>query len=129
VSNLAVLGILTTQETQEIVNTIVSPSTPATVNWLNGAIYYVTGLTSNLTVNITNLPVTANRSYVVVFILVQGLTPYYINTLQIAGVPTGILWPNATVPTPTASRQEFQSFTLYYDGAAWSAWSQFTSFG
>jgi hypothetical protein len=98
-------------------------------NWSAGDIWYVTSLTANFTINLTNLPTVANKSYSVVFALVQGATPYYINALQIAGVAQTIKWPGAAAPTATASRVETETFTLMYTGSAWTVLGQLTSFG
>jgi len=123
-----VTSALSIQEVQETVIAAV-PTTPYTINWLSGAIHYLTSIPSNLTVNITNLPTTSNRNYVVSVYLVQGGTPYFVNVLQIAGSATTIKWSGGSAPTATASRVEIQTFSLYYSGAAWTALSQLSSFG
>ena len=129
VTDFTVTGVLSFAETQETATTVSAPTSVQTVNWLSGAIFYVTDMTTNWTANITNLPVTANRVYVVTFILVQGVTPYYVNALQIAGSPVSIRWFGASTPTATASRTEFETIALYYSGSAWSAFGQFASYG
>jgi hypothetical protein len=123
-----VTSALSIQEVQEVVIPAV-PTTPYTINWTLGAIHYLSTIPSNLTVNITNLPTTANRNYVVSIYLVQGATPYYVNALQIAGSATTIRWAGGSAPTATASRVELQTFSLYYSGSAWTALSQLSSFG
>ena len=127
-NRLDVTAALSIQEVQETV-IAATPTTPYTIDWLAGAIHYLTSIPSNLTVNITNLPTTANRNYVVSIYLVQGGTPYFINTLQIAGSAITIKWAGGSAPTATASRVEVQTFSLFYSGAAWTALSQLSSFG
>jgi sugar lactone lactonase YvrE len=118
------------QQIQETLNTIASPGSGTVVaDWSTGDIWYVTSMTANFTINLTNLPTTANKSYSVVFTLVQGATPYYISALQIAGVAQTIKWPGASAPTATASRVETETFTLMYTGSAWTVLGQLTSFG
>jgi hypothetical protein len=129
VTDLTVTGVLSIQEVQELVNTVAAPTTPQTINWFTGAIFYVTGMTTNWTPNITNLPLTANRSYVVSFVLVQGSTGYMITALQIAGASVTIRWNSATAPTGTANRWELVSFILIYTGVSWVALGNFTSYG
>ena len=121
-------GTLTAQQIQEVVIAAPSPGTAYTANWANGDIFYMTSLSGNMTVNITNLPTTANRNYTVVFYLVQGGTGYYINTLQIAGTGVTIRFPSATAPTPTINVVTTQTFMLYYSGSTWTALSIFTNF-
>jgi hypothetical protein len=97
--------------------------------WSAGDVFYITGITTNWTANIYDLPTTANKTYGLVFILVQSDTPGYISALQINDDGQTILWPAATAPTPVASRVEVQSFTLYYSGSAWTVLAQYSSFG
>ena len=126
--NANVSGIMTVQETQEVVVAAASPGTAYTANWANGDIFYMTSLAGNMTVNITNLPTTANRNYTLVFWLVQGGTGYYINVLQVAGVGVTIRFATNTAPVPTANVVGVQTFMLYYSGSAWTAVSTFTNF-
>ena len=129
VSTFTVNGPISVQQIQESLTTITGPTSPRTIDWTAGSIYHVSSMTTNFTINITNLPTTANKVYVVTFFLIQGATPYYINALQIAGSSTTINWSGASAPTPTANRREVQAFTLVYTGSAWTAFSQLTSFG
>jgi hypothetical protein len=127
---LACVKTISVQQIQETLNTIASPGSGTVVaDWSTGAIWYVTSMTANFTINLTNLPTTANKSYSVIFTLVQGATPYYISALQIAGVAQTIKWPGASAPTATASRVETETFTLMYTGSAWTVLGQLTSFG
>jgi hypothetical protein len=120
--------VLSVQEIQELVVPAV-PTTPYTLSWTSGAIHYLTTIPSDLTVNITNLPTTANRNYVVSVYLVQDATAYYITRLEIAGNLTTIKWAGGSPPTPVAGRVEIQTFSLYYSGSDWTALSQLSSFG
>lgn len=128
-SALNVSGVLSIQETQEVVNTLSTPSSTQAFDWTTGSIFHVSSMSANFTANITNLPTTANRMYIVTFVLVQGATPYFINALQIGGSAVTIRWVGATTPTATANRTEFETFALYYSGSAWSAFGQFSSYG
>ena len=129
VENLTITGLLSMAQTQEVVTTVAAPTTVQEVNWLSGAVYYVTGMTANWTANISNLPTTANRSHVVAFVLVQGSTAYMLNALQIGGSSVTIQWNNATVPTGTSNRRELVSFVLLYTGSSWVALGNFTTYG
>jgi hypothetical protein len=129
VNSLTINGSLFVQETQELVNTVSGATGVMNYDWTTGAIFYHTGIVSNFTCNIINLPTTAARSYVVVLILQQSATPFYASALRINGVPQTMLWPNAFVSPVNALRTEIQSFTLYYTGGVWIALSQLASFG
>jgi hypothetical protein len=127
--SLATAGTLSVQQIQETTNTITSPSGTVVADWSTGALWYVTSMSANFTINLTNLPTTTRKTYSTVFYLVQGATPYYINALQIAGVAQTIYWSGAVAPTPTANRVETVSFRMYYSGSAWTVMGQLTSFG
>jgi hypothetical protein len=129
ITTLTITGTLSIAETQEAVTTLSAPASTQTIDWNSGAIFYITGMTTNWTPNITNLPTTANRSYVVALILVQGSTPYFLNGLQIAGSPTTINWGNAVTPSALPSRYEIVSLVLIYTGGAWVVMANFTSYG
>lgn len=113
---------------QEAIAPLSAPTSTQTINWTSGSVVYVTGMTTNWTPNLTNLPTTSNRSYGITFILIQGSTPYILNGLQIAGSATTINWENATPPTGTANRTESVSFVLLYT-SAWTALASFASYG
>ena len=128
-SSLNVTGITSIQEVQETVNTVSAPSATQAFDWTLGSVFYVSSMSANFTANITNLPTTANRLYVVTFVLVQGATPYFINALQVGGTSVTIRWASATTPTATANRTEFETIALYYSGTTWFAFGQFSSYG
>lgn len=130
VTDFVVTGVLSTTEIQETVNTLTSPGTFTILDWSTGSIVYIPSMTSNFTINITNLPVTTNKSYVVTLILNQGGTAFYANVLQIASAIVPIYWVNATAPSAVPTRKEIQSFTLYYTATlGWTAFGQLVSFG
>jgi hypothetical protein len=125
-------GTLTTtlsvQQIQETVITASSPGAgPVNYDWTTGDIFYISNMTANYTANIINLPTINNRHYVIVFYLVQGATPYYINSLRVAGSPLTIKWAYGSIPVPVANHTAIETFNLYYNGS-WSVLGQYTSF-
>ncbi len=116
-------------QTSESVYPLTSASGTVTHDWNDGSVFYHTGITANFTANITNVPTTNNRSYVIVLNLDQGLTPYYANVLHVNGSPVTIKWLNAAAPSPTANRLEMESFTIYRVSNIWVATGQYASFG
>lgn len=83
----------------------------------------------NFTLNITNLPVINNRSFVITQIIEQTSTAYSISALQIAGSAQTINWANGVTPTPTANKKEVYTFVLYYKSSAWTVLGSMTSYG
>jgi len=129
VNSLTINGTLYVQQTQENVAAKTGATGVVEHDWTVSDIFYHTGMVSNFTANIVNVPTTANKSYVVVLILSQGATPYYANVLQVNGVPVTMKWANAFIPPVVALYTDVQSFTLYYTGSTWIALAQITSFG
>jgi hypothetical protein len=131
VSSIIVNGTTSVRQIQEVVSTYTNPTGTVSFNWSNGAIYYVSSMTANFTANFTNIPTTANRSYVTTLMLQQSTnTAWYTSTVQINGSTPTLRWPNATVPTPTSNRTEVESFTIFGNGAStWYVMGQLTSFG
>ena len=119
---------LTVQQIAESVLPTATPGTTPTVTWLNGGIYYWSGLSGNIALTISNVPTTANQNYTLVFYLIQGATPYYINALTVNATSVTIRFPVATAPVPTANIVATQTFSLYYSGSTWTAVSIFTNF-
>ena len=124
--------LTTTLSVQQIQETVIAASSPGSgpvaYDWTTGDIFYISDMTSNYTANIINLPTTNNRHYVIVFYLVQGATPYYINNLTIAGgSPLTIKWAGGSTPTAVANHIDIETFNLYYNGS-WNVLGQYTSF-
>jgi hypothetical protein len=124
-----VTGTTTVQQIQEIVNTRTGANGTVAHDWTTGAIFHHSTIAANFTANFTNVPTTAQRAYVTTLILRQGAAGYYANALQVNNSTVTINWINATGPTGTANRVDVESFTLYYNGTAWTALGQLASFG
>jgi hypothetical protein len=133
--NTGNINVLTTLSVQQIQNTTnnsaggpTGPSETIDYDWSTADVFYVYDPQYKWTANITNLPVTGNKTYGVVFIIEQGASGNFIDALQIGGTGKTILWSGATPPTATAYRTEVESFTLYYSGSAWTVLGQYSSF-
>jgi hypothetical protein len=125
----ATISNLTMIQTNEQHSTITGATGVVNHDYSVGSVWYHSSMSANFTTNITNLPTTENRAYVIVLNLIQGATPYYTSTLQIGGTATTINWANATIPTPVANRFEVESLTIYRQGGTYRALGQYTSFG
>ncbi len=137
--NLTMQGTLQAQQIYEVLpstllvgsNSGAAPmNSTFTLSWQNGAIYQVSSISSFMRVNINDVPTTTNRAVTLTFLLSQGAPlAYLISSIAINGSNTTIRWPSATVPTPTASRSEIQTFTMFRVQDAWTVISQLNSFG
>jgi hypothetical protein len=129
-ANVTLSGMTTLSQTAEVITTAKTGSTGIVAHDLTtGSTFYHTGIVANFTANFTNVPTTDNRTIVVSLFLIQGVTAYLSNTVQIDGVQQTILWSNATAPVPTSNRKELVSFSLVRQAATWSVFGQLSSYG
>lgn len=128
-NNTNLTGTTTIQQTSEVLNTKTSSTGTVDHDFLTGAIWVHSSITSNFIANFTNVPTTNNRSNIATLVLLQGATPYSITALQIAGVSQTINWLNAAVPTPLANRKEIYSFALIRSSSSWTVIGSLSSYG
>lgn len=127
--SIRVQGATIVDSIQEVYTTVNNPTGTYTFNWNTTSIYNITGMTANFTANFTNVPQNTSNVYVMTLMLQQSGSPFFANAVQVNGSATTIKWPNASIPSPTASRVEIESFTMFYTGSAWNVMGQLTSFG
>ena len=84
-----------------------------------GSVGYVASPSGDITLNLTNVPTTDDRSISVSVILDQGATPYEITTLQIGGLGQTINWPDGIAPSGTVNGYDVFTFNLIRVGATW----------
>ena len=122
--------LTTTLSVQQIQEKIVTAAYAASMifDWSAGDIFYVSTVTGNISATITNLPTDVTGAYSIVFILQQGATAGYINSLTIGGTSYTIKWLGGSAPTPTINRVEVLSFALYYNSSTWLPLGQLASF-
>jgi hypothetical protein len=111
-TTLTATGTTSLQQITEVTSDLASPGGSQSRAFTSGTIFYVTGMTSNFTLNLTSVPTTNSRTIVVTLFLIQGGTPYYCSAFQIDGSAQSIKWPGAVSPTVTANRTDIQTFTL-----------------
>jgi hypothetical protein len=84
---------------------------------INGMVRYITtAISANQTLNITNIPVIANRSYVFTFIYNSTATSFYITpiTIALAGAGSGTsITPKGTVTAPASATFFIQQFYVF----------------
>jgi hypothetical protein len=99
-------------------------------NMTDSAIFHVNNpLTSNITANFINLPVTNNRVWTPTIILSQSATARIINAVQIAGTAFKLNWANNVEPTGNASKHDVFGFSLIRSGANWTVLGQMSTYG
>jgi len=99
-------------------------------NMSDSAIFHVNNpLTSNITANFINLPVTNNRVWTPTIILSQSATARIISAVQIAGTAFKLNWANNVEPTGTANKHDVFGFSLIRSGASWTVLGQMSTYG
>jgi hypothetical protein len=131
-SNGATINEITNLES--VVETIVpygSPSSEITHNFIDGSIVYVTGATSDILINITNVPTTNNKAIGLTVMFEQGSTAYEITNLQINSEDEGavsINWYGGSQPSGTINSTDIFAFSLIKVNNSWRVLGQKTSF-
>jgi hypothetical protein len=128
-SNLAVGGLSTLQQTTEVVTLLSGATGVVTHDINNGSTFYHSNPSASFTINFTNVPTTNNRTIVLTLLVAQGTTAYVPSALQINGVSQSLNWLAGTAPSGTPSRTDLFGFTLARINNAWIAYAYTTYFG
>jgi hypothetical protein len=119
---------------ESVVETIVpyeSPSSEITHSFIDGSIIYVTGATSDVLINITNVPTANNKAIGLTVMIEQGSTAYDITSLQINSEgegPVSINWYGGSQPSGTINSTDIFAFSLIKVNSTWRILGQKTSF-
>ena len=111
-------GLTTLQQTTEVLVTSASPGGTVSLNYNSADIVYVTGMSTNFTLAISNMPTTTARVITVTLILVQGGTAYIPSAITINGSGASITWPAGITPTGTANKVNIATFFIVNATAA-----------
>lgn len=131
-SNGATINEITNLES--IVETIVpyeAPSSGITHSFIDGSIVYITGATSDILINITDVPTTNNKALALTVIFEQGSTAYDLTDLQINSENEGsvsINWYGGSQPSGTINSTDIFAFSLIKVNNSWRVLGQKTSF-
>jgi len=105
-------GLTTLQQTTEVLVTAASPGGTVSLNYNTSDIVYVTGMSSNFTLALTNVPSTLLRTITITLIMVQGGTPYIPSSVSINGTGASITWPAGITPSGTANKVNIATFFI-----------------
>lgn len=122
-------GITTLSEIAETIFTISSYGTSQSTSFLNGGVYYVSGMTGNFTFNWTSVPTTTLRSFTLTLIISQGGTAYVPTTLQVNSSGVSIGWAGGVTPTGRANKIDVVSFYIYNISGTFVAIASMGSYG
>lgn len=129
-TSLTASGLTTLQRATEVTATKSSATGTVTHDFTEANVWVHSSISSNFTVNLTNVPTTVNRVITISLYLVQGSTGYYANAFQIDGSAQTIKWVGNITPSPQGSKYEIQTFTLVRtSGGSWIVTADLSSFG
>ena len=127
--SLTVNGTTVLQQTTNIVQPFVGSTGVIAHDWSLGSVWHHNSPVSSFTANFTNVPTTNNRLNEVTLIIEQGLSPYSVSAVQIAGSAQSIKWANGSQPSPVAGRTEYYKFTLLRVNSTWIVTGSLASYG
>lgn len=127
---ISVGGITSVKSITEVMDAKASATGTVTHDFSVSDVFYHTGISTNFTANITNMPTTVGRISTVTLILAQGGTAYLPTAVQIDGSAQTIRWAGNTQPTPQVNKTDVVVFTLIRTAAgAWVVLGQMSSYG
>lgn len=119
-----VSSLLTTQQLTETVVSITGASGAVTHDFSQGALFHHSAFFEDFTCDIVGLPVVEGRASTVTLLLRQGVTPFMVTGVSIAGDDMVILWFEGTPPDGTAAAVDVVTFTLLRLDGAWTVFGQ-----
>ena len=114
---------------QEAFDTITNSAGTVPHDCSNGHTFYNTSPTSDWTVNLTNLSLTAEYGTTISIVVNQNDPAFMPTSLQIGGVLQPIKWQGNSTPSGTASGIDVVSFSILNDGGTYVVLGQSVSFG
>lgn len=121
-------GLTTVQATSEVLDPKTSATGTVTHDLNTAAVFHHSNISADFTANFTNVSTTDDRTTSVALILVQGVTAFIPNAIQIDGAAQTILWQGGSAPTGTSSGTDIVSFTLIRESASWTVIGSGTSY-
>jgi len=126
--NLSVVGAMTLQQTYEVLNVVNAPTGTVVYDFTTGGTFYHPSTSAAWVVNLTNLPTTANRILVAVFIINQGATGYAPSAYQINGSAVTVKWLNSSAPSASNNKIDIISLSCLYTSGAWVVMGQSSNY-
>lgn len=105
------------------------PASQISHNFLMGSIAYVSNASSDLIIDVIEVPTTDNRAIGLTVIFEQGSTAYEITGLKInSGSPVSISWYGGSQPSGTTNSTDIFAFSLIRVNNTWKVLGQKTTF-
>lgn len=121
-------GTLNLGQTTERITSATTSNTIGNFDFNDSSVFYITGVTSDFSAYVWNVPDFTNKGIGLSFMIEQGSTPYIINELVVNDGAISILWNGGTPPTGHANNLDIMSFSLININGTISALGQLTTF-
>lgn len=128
--NVSVGGILAVGAITERFSANASPAVEVSFPWNQSGVYYLSNMTGNITLNLTDFNAPSDTVTSVTVWIVQGATAYVPTTLKLNGAGQTIYWQaSGTAPGGNANKQDLVSFTILNNSGTYNVLGQLSSFG
>lgn len=130
-ANVYISGITNLGSTSETIIPLNDPTTGYTHDFTSGAILYVTGATSDITIDVVNVPTSNNKGIGLTVMIEQGGTAYMIDSLKINTDdegPVTIIWSGGSLPAGNPNSYDIVSFSILKINGTWKVFGQLTTF-
>jgi hypothetical protein len=105
------------------------PASQISHNFLMGSIAYVSNASSDLVIDVIEVPTTDNKAIGLTVMIEQGSPAYKITGLKInSGSPVSISWYGGSQPTGTINSTDIFAFSLIKVNNTWRVFGQKTTF-
>jgi hypothetical protein len=128
-NNITLSGVLSLEQIQETYNIINAANGLTVHDCSSGQIFLHTNVASNIQVNLTNLNLSTSKATNITCVIVQGLTGYTINQIQIAGAAQTINWLNNSQPSGTVGNIDIFTFSILNNASTYTVIGSASTFG
>jgi hypothetical protein len=128
-NNITLSGILSLEQIQETYNIINAANGLTVHDCSSGQIFLHTNVAGNIQVNLTNLNLSTSKATNITCVIVQGLTGYTINQIQIAGAAHTINWLNNSQPSGTVGNIDIFTFSILNNASTYTVIGSASTFG
>lgn len=108
---------------------VITMSGSTTINYESGALCYVSSITGNHAVTISNVPTTNDQTIVVTLIINQGATAYVPASYTLNSTSQTVNWLNGETPSGNANKKDVVSYVSYRVSGAWVTLASLNTYG
>lgn len=113
---------------KEVLSSLTNATGVVTHNCSNGHIFDHTSITSDFTVNLTNLSLPVGHATTISLVLHQGATAFIPTAVQLSGAAQTLLWQGGSPPTGTNNGTDVVSLSILNVGGSYTFLGQLVGF-